>query len=320
MSELWRRLRVLLRRERFDSDLEEEMQAHVEMQAEENEANGIEPEEARYAARRQFGNATLLKERSRDTWGWASVERLSQDLRYGVRILSRNPAFTAVAVLCLALGTGANTAIFSLMDALLLRNLPIREPERLVVFGDDLAYSYQAFEGFRDANQWFSGILATSGGRPIDINIEGKEQEPVKVELISGSYFPVLGVDAVLGRTIMPDDDRLPGAGPMVVLSHAFWARRFQRDPDVAGRRIAINGHPFTVIGVAAAGFRGLAVDNSSDIWVPITMERQVISGEDWLTRRPGSERGSLRVFARLKPGVARQVLCICLRVNGSGH
>jgi predicted permease len=306
LRQIRRRLAVLLRRRRFDRDLEEEMQSHLEMQAEQDRQAGMDAGEAHYAARRQFGNVPFLKERSREIWGWPLLERLGQDLRYAVRVWKRNPGFTAVAVLSLALGIGANTAIFSLMDALLLRTLPVHKPKQLVVFGDNQGYSYQAYEVFRDANQWFSGIFATGGGIPTNIDIGG-EQERARVELITGSYFPVLGVPAALGRTLAPEDDRVPGGHPVVVLSHAYWDLRLDRDPQIAGRVIRINRSPFTVIGVATPGFSGLVVDRSTDMWVPVAMQREVLPDSDWLTRRPGSEHSSLEIFARLKPGVSPQ-------------
>src|SRR5262249_12594500 len=170
LSQLWRRLLFYARRNRFDRELEEEMRFHLEMKAEENLAAGISPEEARYKAQRQFGNQTLLREVSRDMWGIRSIETLFQDLRYGIRLLIKHKGFTTVAALSLALGIGANTAIFSLINAALLRMLPVPNPERLVFFtvaGQrflDESFSYPLYEQFRDRTQSFSGIFASGGG------------------------------------------------------------------------------------------------------------------------------------------------------------
>ncbi len=286
-ARFWLRLK---RRRQLDRDLEDELAFHLAKR-------GDTPE-----ARKRFGNVTLLKERTRELWTFAPLETLAQDLRYGVRHLSKSPVFAAVAILSLALGIGATTAIFSLIDALLLRTLPVREPKQLVVFGNN-TYTYQTYEFFREGNQAFSGIFATAGGGLRDVVVDGAEPARVEVELVTGSYFPVLGVPAALGRTLTPDDDRTPGAHPVAVISFACWERRFQRDPRIAGKLIRISRFPFTVIGVAAPGFSGVRVDNLTEIWVPVMMQREVMPDIDRLTYRPGHYSSWLQIFGRLRPG-----------------
>ena len=288
---LWLRSKALLLRRRLDRDLEEELAFHLAMRGNTAEA------------RKRLGNPTLLKEQTRELWMFGGLETLVQDVRYGTRMLGHSPGFTTVAILSLALGIGANTAIFGLMQALLLRMLPVVEPEQLVVFGNG-SHSYQAFQYFRDHQQVFSGIFATAEPNPTDVSSGGVEEERARVELVTGSYFPVLGVPAVLGRTLTPEDDQRPGAHPVVVLSYDYWTRRFHADPRVLGAVVRIRRFPFTVIGVAEQGFSGVQVGSAADIWVPISMQGQVIPGRDWLTRQPHNITTWLDIFGRLQPGL----------------
>ncbi len=279
MSELWRRLRALFGRKQFHNDLAEEMQTHLEMQAEENEASGMGPDEARYAARRQFGNATLLKETSRDVWGWASLERLGQDLRYALRTLRRRPGFTATAVLSLALGIGANTAIFSTLNALILRPLPVANPQELVEFTNSLPlwetsadnrnrwFSYPQFERFRAVSTTLSGM---SGGTRVGrVNVGFCNTPGVAfAEAYTGGFFSMLGVTARYGRFFSADDER---AGAYVaVISDRYWRTRFGADPSIIGGPITINRAPFTVIGIAPPEFSGIAAGSRPDLWLPL--------------------------------------------------
>src|SRR5262245_1742500 len=207
-----------------------------------------------------------------------------QDLRYGVRMLLKHRGFTCVAALTLALGIGANTAIFSLIDALLLKMLPINNPEQLVLLGRSLGgktvtqFPYRAYKQIRDKNEVLSGLLAYHTLR-LSVSVDGRPEPAVAGQLVSGNYYSVLGVNAALGRTITPDDDRAPGESPVCVVSHNYWRRRFAGDPAIAGKTIHIGGAPFTIVGVTPPEFFGLEVGSSLDISVPLMMQQQVMPG-----------------------------------------
>ncbi|MEK6323148.1 MAG: ABC transporter permease [Acidobacteriota bacterium] len=231
------------------------------------------------------------------------IADLWQDLRYGVRMLLKHKGFTAVAVLSLALGIGANTAIFSLIDALLLKSLPVQDPQQLVVFsvvrqgGNDYTFNYPLIERFNQANHSFAGIIASNGGDKLRMSVAepggGGEIEPVQAEQVSGNYFSVLGVNAAAGRTLTEDDDR--GPQPVAVISYDFWQRRFAADPRVVGHKITLNDFPFTVIGVAPRGFSGFELGAKPDLWWSLRMTPQVYPGRKWPSW--------LLVMGRLRPG-----------------
>jgi len=237
-----------------------------------------------------------------------------QDLRFGARMLKKNPGFTLVAVLILTLGIGANTAIFSLINAVFLRQLPVTEPERLV-FGFSGTrnspwggISYQDYLLYRDRNEVFTGLAAYGA---ITVSLSSDEQpDLIRGQIVTGNYFEVLGARAVLGRTLSPAEDQTPGAHPVAVISHRLWQRRFGGKPDAIGREIVVNGHKFNVIGVTPAGFGDAELLETSDLYVPMMMQALVrppsggFSGEmnpDLLSRRGG---GWLRMMGRLRPGV----------------
>ncbi len=318
MSELWRRLRVLFRPGRFHSDLEEEMQSHLEMQAEENRENGMDADEARYAARRRFGNATLLRERSRDMWQWASLDQLTQDLGYAFRTMRRSPGFTAVVVLTLALGIGANTAIFSLVNAVLLRSLPVERPEELVRIevrterGKRTAFSFPFYENLRDRNQALSGLFAR---QPVSLSLsDGSHTERVIGELVTGNYFGVLGVGAAAGRLIGLEDDRQRDGHPVCVLSYDYWQRQFGGDPSVIGRTLLLNGRGFTIIGVSERAFSGTEPGYIPDIRLPMSMHRQAtLSKQDVLSDR---RNRWTQMIGRLKPEVSFEQARAALEVT----
>src|SRR5262245_7767652 len=307
---LWKKLQFLVRRDRFDRELDEEMLFHLEMKAQENIESGASPEDARYAAQRRFGNTTRLKEVSREAWGLGWLESLVQDLRYGVRTLWRSPGFAATAVLSLALGIGANTAIFSLIDALLLEMLPVKDPEQLVTVSSvtpartDTAFSYSAFKQFRDqtvfADTLASGVLEKVS---IIVNHPGEAQaELVERRLVSGNYFSVLGVDAIVGRTFTADEDRVPGEHPLAVISYGYWQRRFGRDPSVIGKTFTMQDTLFTIIGVTPPKFFGESVGEYPDLWLPLTMVPRAAA---WLWK--GHSVTWLKIMGRLRPDVTVQ-------------
>ena len=253
----------------------------------------------------------LLRRSTSAFWDalWLQPKRLEdemfQDLRFGARMLLKNPGFTLVATLLLALGIGANTAIFSVVDAVLLRMLPVKEPERLVVLSrvggrtQSDSFSYSNFEQFRDHDRTLSGVLAYYPLR-LTVSVDGQPEPAINGQLVTGNYYPVLGVNAALGRTIMPDDDRAPGAHPVCVISDGYWRRRFGRDPAVVGKTIHLSGFPFTVIGVTPPEFFGLEVGVSMDITVPAMMQEQVMP-EIRSFMNSGDNR--FRIMGRLRPG-----------------
>jgi predicted permease len=312
--QVWLRLKTFFRRERCDEELNEEIRFHLEQQVAENIAAGMSPSEARHAAIHRFGNVTFLNEETRQTWGLVWLEQIGQDLRYGFRGLRKSPLFTGVAVLTLAFGIGANTAIFSLIDQVLLQLLPVKHPEQLVVvaergirFGSswgDNDISYPMYRDIRDGNQVFSGMFCRF---PTSISLGyGDRTERVSAELVSGSYFPVLGVTAIIGRTLTPDDDRVPGGHPVAMLSYGFWQSRFSSDPSIVGKQIVANGYTFIVIGVSQVGFDGVELGYKSKVFVPMMMKAQ-------MTPRSGGPSGGLEdwslswvtAFGRLKPSIS---------------
>ena len=225
---------------------------------------------------------------------------LHNDLRYALRTLRRSPGFTAIAILSLALGIGANTAIFSLIDEVLLKMLPVKDPGRLAVVNRGRSLSYPLYVDLRDRNQVFSGLLARSSW-PLSITVGGAT-ERVNGEIVSGNYFEVLGIGAVAGRTLTPEDDVKPGAHPVAVLSHGFWQRRFASDPAVIGRTLLVNGYPFTIVGVTPAGFYGTSVGSSPDLRIPMMMKAAATPTWNGLDNRRSNWLG---IMGRLKPGIS---------------
>jgi predicted permease len=313
----FRKLRLVAGREQFSRDLEDEMAFHRDQAEREMIADGMPPREAREAAARRFGNAPHLRDQSREAWGWQPFECLLQDVSFGLRtMLRRSPILTLVAMLSLALGIGANTAIFSLLDAILLRSLPVVAPNQLVLFGKGLwvgstdgmpnrswqLFSYPWYRDFAHKTDVFSGVTAINS---IEFDTHGSyaagPRQLFSADLVSGSFFNVLGVHAVLGRTLDEDDDRAPGAGPVAVASYGWWTRH-GRDPAVIGKSLRIENTSYTLIGIAQPGFFGVTVGQSPDFWIPLSMEKEVSPGWNGLEDK---DFQSLYVIARLKPGVS---------------
>src|SRR5262249_31666232 len=246
-------------RRRREVELEEEIQSHLAMAARDLIERGETGERAQAHVRRHFGNVGLVKETARAMWGWVWLEQLGQDLRYGLRMLRRSPGFTVVAVLSLALGIGANSAVFSLIDALLLKHLPIKEPEQLYLIahtgerGIDESNNFPLFEQMRDYSQSFLGLIAFN---PNQWKVTVDDQtEVVYGQVVTGNYFSVLGVPAILGRILTADDDQVPGGNAVAVISYDYWLRRFGRDREVLGKTVTINLTPFTIVRVTAPEF-----------------------------------------------------------------
>jgi predicted permease len=242
------------------------------------------------------------------------LERLAQDASYAIRILRQNPGFAAVAILSLALGIGANTAIFTLIDTVLLRSIPVKNPQELVAFAlnpdkPSVGFANPDYEYIRDHNKSFSGVLAYGGGgsgTALEVPDEGGQSTAQLVSnlMVSGNYFDLLGVTPATGRLFTPDDNKTADAHPWVVLDYSFWQRRFGGDPKVIGRRITLNGSPFNVIGVSRAGFTGAVIGSHPDTYTPIMMYKSIQRGaREWNTRH----QWWLTIIARLKPGVSMQ-------------
>lgn len=321
-----RRLTGIWRRRSLETMMAEEMQAHLDGLAERNLAAGMSPIEARQAALRAFGGVEQLKEEARDQRRAAWVEHIFQDARYGLRQLRKSPVFTAVAVLSLGLGIGVNTVIFSLVEAVLLRSLPVARPDELVLFqwtGPAATHPFRgrlerdpktqqvtgnmfsalAFERFQQNQQTLSELFAFCPLSGPKVRVDGVTEKVELGQLVSGDYFAGLGVTTPLGRTLTAADN-LPGAAPVVVLSDRYWRNRFQADPAVIGKSITVNEVSVTVVGVTQAGFLGaLEIGESVDLSLPMALLPLVQPAMAEPMKRPGFIWW-WQVMGRRKPGV----------------
>ncbi len=301
-----------------NSDLDREFQSDLDLEEEEQRDRGLSPEESRYGARRAFGNATLIRERTHEAWGWAPFERVAQDLRYALRQVVRSPGFTITALLILALGIGAVTAVFSLLDAAMLRMLPVKDPQQLVQLKSispqlpdaNDAFSYPAFQEFSRQTKALSGVLAYRHQHNIDVE-SGGQSGLAEGQAVSGSYFSMLGVRAIRGRTILPYDEAAAGQNPIAVIGYDYWRSRFALDPDIVGKTILLNNSPYTIIGVTEPEFYGLEPGTRIDVSVPLNTYSLINLGYA-ATGTPfdvlkSPVRNWLEVFARLQPGVANE-------------
>ena len=300
------RLRGLFLKRKLEQELEDEIRAHLDMQIEDNLRQGMSPDEARYEALRKFGGVEQVKESYRDRRSLSVVDSTLQDLRYALHMLRRSPGFAVVAILLLALGIGGNTALFSIVDAVFLKSLPVKDPEQLVMLTHTThvmrlmsadGFFYGNYKRFRDQDQTLSGVLAYHPLR-LTVSVNGQPEPALSGQLVTGNYYTVLGVNAALGRTISPEDDQKPGAQPVCVISDGYWQRRFGRDPGVVGKTIHLSGLPFTIIGVTPPEFFGAEVGTAMDISVPATMRRQLVPGfygDDAIDSQ-------FRVLGRLRP------------------
>jgi predicted permease len=298
---LKRRLRALLCRSEAEGELDEELRYHLGRQIEQNVAGGMSPQEARRAAVRDFGGLQQAKENCRDARGVSLVEDLWQDLRFGARMLMKKPAFTTVAVLTLSLGIGACTAIFSLVDAFLLKPLQVREPQQLVILratrpkGGSGGFSREAFEQLRDRNHALAGVFAYDESH-LSITADGAP-EYIDADFVSGNYFDVLGVGAALGRVFSVEDDR-QGQPPVAVLSYSYWERHFGADPAAVGKTVYVGKIPVTVVGVTPPGFYGRqAAGRSADLALPLSVQPKLAL----------LDHASFGVMGRLKPDVSAE-------------
>jgi predicted permease len=302
----------LLRRRRLEAQLDAELRDHLERQTADYVRAGLGEAEARRRARIDLGGVEQVKEECRDARGTRLVEDLGQDLRYGVRVLRRSPAFTLVAVLSLALGIGANTAIYTLVDSLLLRSLPVRDPVRLVRL-EGGSWTNPIWEEVRRRQHEILGSAAAFSDTRFDL-AKGGEAEAVGGFFASGAFFDVVGVPAILGRTLTLEDDRRGGGpdGPVAVISYAFWQRRFGGAADAVGRTLSLNGVPVTIVGVTPPSFFGPTVGRSFDVATPIGLvDRVQPNDSSWLDAR---STWWLEILGRLKPGQDAKGATLALR------
>jgi len=291
---------------RLRRELADEMEAHLAERVDELREAGMGEQEARQQARREFGNATRHAEISREAWGWTRIERIGKDFRHAVRTLRASPLFTVTAVLSIALGIGANTAVFTLLYASLWRPLPVQDPQQifqLVRAAPDgeywagFSYSYPLFQQLSGAARDIGEVFAKSGFDSQKFGVDGISNERIAGEEVSANFFSALGVRPLLGRVFQPRDDSVLGGNHVAVLSRSFWERRFQSDPSILGKTILYNETPYTVVGVAQAGFTGIDAEASIDVWVPVTSSVD----KGWLA---DPNVNWLRVLVRFRPGV----------------
>jgi predicted permease len=334
MSSFFRKLSWLRRRSSKEDELREELRFHLEEEAEDRQAQGLAGEEARWAARRDLGNVTLVRENTRAAWGWTLLEQLGQDLRYAFRTMAANRLFALLAVMSLALGIGANTAIYSFMDAILLRSLPVADPESLVVMnwhakaGDNSVmlgmsgsswadsggetggiFPYPAYELFRKNDTVFSTVFAHYPSWQVRIlNLVARGQAGIAAGwTVSGDYFRGLGVPPAAGRLINPEDDR-PGAPAVAVVSYAFSQRRFGEAANAAGQKIQIDNLPFTIVGVTPPEFFGVDPAELPDVYLPIHTN-ELLGASNQFGFRPERYLDDhyywVHIMGRLRPGVS---------------
>jgi predicted permease len=302
----FQRLGALRHARQREHDLSAELESHLQMHVEDNLRAGMSPDEARRQALIKLGGVEQVKERYRERRGLPVLETLFQDLRYALRMLRRNPGFTAVAVLSLALGIGANALVFSVINALLLRPLPVDRPDQLVFLetkNSDFTQSFPNYRDLRDRNQTFSGLVGYRLA-PMEFESAGGATR-VWGLLATGNYFDVLGVHPVMGRFFHQADDLHPRQSPYAVLSYTAWRGRFGADPTIVGKTVRINRLAYTVLGVAPPDFHGTELWYWPEVWLPMMMEPQIeaYSGTGWLDER---STWNTFVLGRLKPGVSK--------------
>jgi predicted permease len=305
MISLFRRFQWWLQRNRKEDELREELEFHLAEEASERQAGGLPASESTWAARRELGNATLLRENVRAMWSWALLEQVAQDVRYAFRTLRKTPAFTAIAVLTLALGIGANTAIYSLVDAVLFKTLPLENGRELYFLAQNFgpnrslstASNYPLFERYR-ALPVFSGVTAY---QLRTLRIRTPESiERVSGQYVSGNYHALLGVPMSLGRGFSTEPDRQPGASLIAVISHDYWVRRFRSDPDVLGQPLTVGGRTLSIVGITAPRFGGLDPGVRVDVTLPISV--LAMDAPRFLDNKDGFI--SLVMVGRLAPGI----------------
>ena len=277
------RVLALFRKRRHDVELQDEIQTHLDLLTEERVRQGMTLREARAAARREFGGVEQTKETYRDQRGFPFVEALAQDARFALRALRKNPGFAAIVLLSLSLGIGANTAIFSVLNAAILRPLPVANPGELFVINQQAQdsvsprFSYPLFDQLRSATPRAAEVAAMSRVASMRARVDGASaSERLSVQLVSGEYFSVLRLAPAQGRALTPDDNRTLGGHPVTVISNSLWRRRFGAAADVVGRGVTLNDTAFTIVGVAPPEFSGVWLESPVDAWIPLMMQSQV--------------------------------------------
>lgn len=289
-------------RRKHDQEIDEELQSHLQMAERDRLDRGETPDQARNAARREFGNVGLIKQVTREMWGWASLEQLLQDLRYGIRVMLKSPGFTTVAIFTLALGIGANTALFSIVNGVLLKPLPYPHPEQLVALDeskpnfDTGSISFLNFRDWQKENRTFSGLAISRG---YNFNLTGQgEAEQLRARFITSDFFTVLGVNPLIGRGFAPREDDI-GAAPFAMISEALWRRKFSRSPEALRKNLNLDGVGYTIVGVVPGSFDfSFGSFRDIDVYVPVGQWNNPM-----LPKR-GAGLG-FHGIARLKPGLS---------------
>jgi predicted permease len=308
------KIKGLFTRHREDHEFHEEIQSHIHDLIERYLRQGMSRTDAVKAARRQFGNVTLLQETQRAQRSFLSPSEWWGDIRFGLRMMMKKPGSNAAVIIALALGIGMNVAVFSFVNALLLRPptvvrstgsmVEIWEHSRVATGVQSYApFTYPVYAYYRDHTQSLEGLLAFDGDGAESIWNRNGQGQVVQGQLASGNFFSLLGVNAALGRTLSSTDDQLGSPRPVLVLSHSFWQRQLASDPAIVGKTLVLNGAEFSVVGVAPPGFTGLLVGTSPDFWAPLTLQQQFTHDKDRLTNR---QTNWLIVAGRLRPGVDR--------------
>ena len=308
-------IQSLLGKQRVERELDEELDSYLAASIADKQRSGLDPAAARRAARAEIGSRNSVKHQVWSSRWESTFDNLHADIRQGIRALTKSPGFTIVAVLSLALGIGANTAIFTLFNAILLRPLPVQNPQQLVLFGDGRAagsndglpsdstrlFAYPFYREFKSKSQVFSGIAAINSIQfGSHGSVAGGPPEQLRIDLVSSNYFSVFGVLPALGRTLTDADETTAGSGPVAVISYAWWQRRFAGDPAVLGKQVNVEAHNYTIVGVAQPGFFGATVGQTADLWIPLSMEKEISPGWHGLDDKFFQ---SLYLIARLKPG-----------------
>src|SRR5712664_1920963 len=316
------------RSKRMLEELDADIREHIERETQDNIERGMSPEDARYAALRKLGNVTRVKEDAREVWSIVWLEELSQDIRYGLRMLAKSPGFAAVAILTLALGIGTNTAIFSLVDAVMLRLLPVENPSQLALLkwgarnapnihgymssGDcptnlsfgarnpsGCSFSEPMFREIAQANVFSATAAFANSGR---LNLTGNGPATViNGQLVSGDFFRTMGIKAAAGRLFDASDDT-PSAAPVAVLNYGYWQSAFGGSREVVGHTIELNNVPFTIIGIAEQRFTGITPGSDYDVWLPLSDAQRITDAMRWQNRQGDVSNWWLTIIGRLKP------------------